>query len=745
MTSKNVNVKTERNSQSREPDKRMQPFVSVLLVALLVIPAFCIVLRLFIAYNPAIQWLIVWLDLFLFGVVAFVAALAYGFRVAKREPLVTWQVAVTIESFAVATSLLMLPGWSRPYEGNWFERQWLRIVDAATVPGWAAVLYLFGALCVTLVWWLPRLDAFRSSTAAEGEDNGTGKLKDLLRGAKLRINEAKVDEYAVEIPVDHEGVPVAQIRQALPALDETPGVIRGRSSVSGSEIGGRSTLRFVHTDPHNEWKKWPGLSHPGGTYTDPIRTSYYSTGEVQWYSFVKTPEGYQSKVAPGFKNTNDTFKGGQGATGSGKSGGSALETGEVLSRRDVAVVYVDTAKLMQNAGWCLEFCSLAAGSKPASRSLFNALRKLGEHRARKLGEAGVRNFTSEAALRLGRPWVHIYADEFDVAAQSADLEWLATKGRSLGFRISYTLPRAVGDKLSTDVRAATGMWEQYGITQDYDKGFVLSAETMEAGANPEAFGVSRPGVHYLDRCSAIKPAMWAVDCRTYMTDEDYGDLRAAVIAARKTFTPMDFPPDELEVLGDVARYCRPEVVRTGHMGVDEEAPVDVVAAVHEAGDLLERAKAAEAAQTSDADPGARFRLSGDEMQDTDLLDGFEPPSLDTSEIEAEYGPIDPREPIPRPEPDGITLPTEKPRAANWQQANAELDAALIRMDARGVREFRSKDVAAEMAVDFHASWMSDRMTELSRNATLTPPGLKLEKLGRGQWLLVRIADHGRQR
>lgn len=731
-----IKTTTERNPSSKPLEHRSRPYASVLAVSFLIVPVFVGLLRIVLAFDPSLMWLVVWCALFGFGVLGPGFAVAYGLRVAKREPLVVAHVAVTFEAFAVAVSLLVLPGWNPPYEGNWFARNWARIVDALTLPGYVVVLYIFAALLLTMTWWLPRTNAFRSATGESETDTGMGALKNLLRGAKLRTSAAVVDEVAVEIPVDHEGVPAAQLRGVLPALDELPGVVRGRSSLVTSDTGGRSTLRLVHTDPHSTWRTWPGLSHPGGLYGDPIRTSYYSTGETQWYSFVKTPAGYVSKVVPGFANPNDVFKGAQGMTGSGKSGESAIENAEIASRRNVALVYIDTAKLLQNAGWILDFCALAAGSKPASRSLFNALRKLGEHRSRVLGAAGVRNFTDEASLQLNRPWVHIYADEFDVAAQSADLEWLATKGRSLGFRISYTLPRAVGDKLSTDVRAATGMWAQFGITQDYDKGFVLSEETIAAGANPEAFGAKLPGVHYLDRCPAVPERLWAIDCRSYQTREDYGDLRRALEAARATFTPMGFPPDELEVLGDIVEYCRPSVVRNGHIGMDE-AP-----ATSEKADRP--ATIAPNPKTPDDDPGARFRLNreDDDMQETiELPDGFEPASLDTGDIDAEYGRIDPREPIPRPAPDGITLPSPKPRAANREQAVKAFDDALIRLAARGVREFGNKDVANEMTVDYAASWISERFTALCEDETLNPPGLKIERLGRGKFMLVRIAEH----
>jgi hypothetical protein len=729
----NVNVTSERNPQARGADKRSQPFVSVLLTGVFVVPAFGLILRLIAFFSPDLLWLIGGLDLVLFGVAGPLIAVGVGYKVSKRIPFVIWHVAVTVELFALATYVTATVGWP-PVNAEWY----LRLLAVVKWPGAWVILHLFGSVFVALSWLLYRINAFRAATGTEKEDSGIAALVKWPVGAKIRKDSITVDDVAVEAIVDHAGVPIAQLRQALPALEENPGVIRGRSSVAGGEHGGQSTIRLVHTDPHRQWRVWPGLSHPGGRYHEPLRTSYYSTGEIQWYSFVRTPDGYRSKFAPKFRSPNDTFAGAQGATGSGKSGDSAIELGEVFSRTDVQVIYVDTAKLLQNAGWCLDFVSLAAGSLAASGALFAALRKLGEYRSRILGEAGVRNFNAEAVDLTGLSWVHIFADEFDVAKQGAAIDWLSTKGRSLGFRLSLVLPRATAEKMSADVRGAIGMWKQFGITQDYDKGFVLSEETIAAGANPEAFGVTLPGVHYLDRAPGIDASMYAVDCRTFRTREDYGDLRRAVEAARATFTPMTWTPGELEVLGEVAKICRPSVVRTGHLGQDDEpaaGPIYVPAARPQAYDPdNQEGKGMETTQ----------QLSDDDLHlDAETRALLEDnPVDDVSDVQAEYGPINPREPIPDQPDDGITLVTPKPRAANRQQAVEQLEAALIRMAVKGVREFGNADVRDEMTVDMSASWISERFTDLTEGAMVAPPGLTIERLARGRFMLTRVAEHG---
>lgn len=729
---------------------RHRPFASVLMVAVFGVAAVVLLFRLITAIDPDVRWLTIWLIVMLFGVVVPAAAVGIGYKVTKRLPFVVWHVAITIEACAAATSLGVALGWSHGDDAPWYRR----IQDAFTLPSWAIVVHLIGSMCLALTWLLYRIDAFRAATGS-GSDKASGidALIKWPKGARIRAETIEADEFSNSAIIDHAGVPIGDLRGKLPAIEENPGVIRGRSTiVPDGNHGGRSRIRIVHTDPHSVWKVWPGLTHPGGSYSHPISTSYYSTGEKQWYSFVRTPEGLRSEACPDFRSPSHTFKGSQGMTSSGKSGDAAIELAEIFSRRNVVVVYVDVAKLLQNAGWCLDFCTLAAGSKPASASLFKGLRRLGELRSRILGEAGHRDFSDRAYDELGLPWVHIFADEFDVASQGVDVEWLATKGRSLGLRLSFTLPRAHGKALDTDIRGAIGMWAQFGINQDYDKAFALSKETMEAGAAPEAWGATVPGAHYLDGAPGVDKKMYAIDCRSYQTREDFGDLRRAVEAARATFTPADFTEAEYEELGDVAQFCRPSVVRGARVGMDDDetapprplpVPATSLNPTNRSGAVLDP-KGSDMQQTIDmgADDGSAFR----ELADVEAG----APTTDTAEILRMLdgldldGPRDVMQPIPQlaPGETGVELVFDKPRPTSPADAVREFDAALVRLAQRGVRKFSNRDVIAEMRVVPSESWISKRFKALCDDGEhISPPGLTIERddNGRGTYMLTYLA------
>lgn len=730
----NVNVRSERNPSSRDPEKRVQPFASVLLTGLIVVPLFGLVLRFIVFFSPEMMWLIGGLDLVLFGLFGPLIAMGIGYRVTKRIPFVIGHVSATVLAFALATYTTTVVGWP-PAAAEWY----VRLLAVVKWPAWWVVLHLFGSVFVSLTWLLYRIDAFRAATSTNDEDGGgLAALVKWPKGARIRGNTIEGDEFAVTAEVDHAGVPLSQVRTAVEALEENPGFIRGRSSLVGGDRGGRSTLRLVHKDPHSVWRPWPGLTHPGGFYHEPISTSYYSTGAKQWYSFVRTPDGYSSPVAPKFRSPNGTFKGSQGMTSSGKSGDAAIELAEVFSRRDVQVIYIDTAKLLQNASWCLRFVSLAAANRRASGELFAGLRRLGEYRGRVLGEAGIRDFSHDAVVQTGLSWVHIFADEFDVAKQGADMTWLATKGRSLGFRFSFTLPRAHGGALDTDIRGAVGMWCQFGISQDYDKGFALSDETIAAGAAPEQFGTDVPGAHYMDGAPGVDKRLYSLDCRTYRTREDYEDLRLAVEAARELFTPMTWTPGELEALGPVAEMCAPAAVRAGHLGQDD-API----APDDPTPTVEVSPTAAPAAIEKGTPMdlLRSRFTDDDLKldpaTAALLDDL--PDTDVSDLEQEFGNLDPRRPMPDHEPDKFVLGEGGKPKVGKTETIAEFEAALIRLAERGVQEFGSHDVRDEMRVAMRAGFMSERFTQLTEDATLNPPGLVIERLGRGRFMLTRVA------
>lgn len=731
-----VNVTSERNPRARDPEKRVQPFASVLLVALIVVPLFCLLLRVFVAFGgDGIKWLIVWLILFLFGTGLPLAAIGIGYRVTKRVPFVIWHVALTLLAFATAVSLSVIPGWGHVSAGHhWWDDAWAGLLNILSVPLWMVVVYTIASLAVAGSWLLYRIDAFRAAT--DGETKDGSKLSELIgwpKGAKIRANTIEGDDFAVTAIVDHPGVPVAKIQGTVPALEEY-GFVRGRSSVIGEPKGGSSRVRFVHSDPLKVWKTWPGPSHPGDTFAAPFRTAYYSNGEVQWYGFAKTPDHFRSRLAPSFVAPNDAHVGRQGATRSGKSGDIACEICEAGTRRDCAFILVNLAKLSQDSGWALDFAELAADTKARARNLFAGLRRLGEYRQRKMGDPRYggrhRTWTEETYDELGFPALLIEVDEGDLVLSGTDVTWLSTKGLSLGLYLSASISRAATDGMASTLRSAIVQWKAFGCGQDYDAGFVLSDETMAAGADPHTFGTEYPGAHYADRFQGVDHRLYPVDARSFQTERTFSDLRRAVEAARATFPTPHLTDGEIEAFGRKEyESLRPSAILLGERPKDEN---------------MTDSDTPSTRPDPDDDEGDHGMPSIDELDQEEHIDSGDP-ELDAAwemsdpvdDVTKEFGPLDPSTPWASPPgtPD-IDYPQEKP-VVGPAETLAEFDAALIRMADRGVREFRNDDVMSEMTVAMLPSRCSERFTALCDDTTLNPPGLIIERLGRGRFMLVR--------
>jgi hypothetical protein len=742
----------KRESSSKGVLSRSRPFVSVGLVALLVVPLFCVVLRTFVWVDKSLTWPIVWLSLFLFGTVTPLVVLGIGYKVTKRAPFVIWHVVGTVEAFAVAVSLAVLPGWDHERAGSgMFDAIWWKsVTDIFTVPAGWVLAYLFGASFVSMTWWLHRSDALRS--AARGETGGQSGLEKLLKwplGVSVRDNTITSDEFAIEADIDHAGVPVGQVQGALPALTEQAGAIRGRSTVIPGDVGGKSKLRLVMRDPLTEWKPWPGLSHPGGSFAYPFRTAYYVNGKAQWFSFAQTPDPEilpVSRLAPKFRAANDASFGRQGATRAGKSGDNAIEIAEAASRNDAILILVNAAKLLQDVGWALEFATLAADTKPKAHLTFDLLRKIGEHRSAAMGDPRLngrhRTWTPATYRELGFAALLVEVDEGDQVLSGSVATWLATKGLSLGIYTSVMISRAATDGMASTLRSAITQWKAFGAGQAYDGGFVLSDETIAAGADVGSLSTRFPGSHYLDKAQGVDERMYPELARSYQTARDFSDLRQAVSAARATFDPPTLTEGEVRAAGG---YQMIEMLSPRTILLGAYAQID--------GGTTNDPAPVGANNTKEVDMQATLNLDEDGNRPDDTGDPeidalLSKPRADFSDLEAEYGPLPSNgEPMPNlsnPDLPQVSFDDGRPKVSPEQIA-AEFDAALIRLARKGAKEVTNGDVMAEMRCDPTPSWVSKRFKAICDDGKIVaPPGLSLERTpGKaGRYLLVSLDPAG---
>ncbi len=697
----------------RSIKQRVLPFLGLAAAALFGLPILETISWGIGRIDPATGTLIKWAWV-ITGLLLGLLALAIGLKVTRRLPFVVWHVVVTCVLVGLAAGITTDIGWG-------YSRFW-------------TVLHAFGSMLIAASWGLYRIDALRAAATGKSGDSWGA----VIGLAKSRPRKVTHDESHVFVEVEHgPGDTSETVRSAAKKLESASGAIEGRTTVTPGERADTSLITMTMADPFAEWRNWPGLSHPGGSFAYPLRTAYYATGASQWFSFVAS---LRSPLTS-FRSEGATFVGAVGTTGAGKSGFLTNVGAEILSRNDVVLAWADADKFFQNAGWCADMLAFAAKDKAGVRSMTKALVKLAEFRVVKFGQAQLdaildpeaaqigREWTPELAKELGEPAVVVIADEADTYMYGDDWERLATKGRSLGIFLLPATPRASSAEVPALIRGSVATWKTFAIGDNYSGGaFTLSQETADAGANPSTFRA--PGLHYLDKAPGVDSRMYAVPAREYKSDP--AALRTELLAARGKFEPMALSAESVEFMGQHYEKCRPDVVMgvRSPLAADDERDGREFDA--ERTQPVTRQPADIDGEADEQEEPVRFSTEGSSEHGNDVA-AMSHRDIDPT-LDSELAGIDPRMPIPAPpvEPILFSAPSSKPK---WGSAEteAELDRVLVQFHAEGRESWGNQDVMDAMACDFPAATVSRRLTALSSGSRIPPHGIEVVKLGRGQY------------
>lgn len=675
---------TEHRGGARSLKGRAYPFIWHWIMALGVVPGVATGLWLLGQRDPALRALITFVD-----AIATWILVTFVFRLAEhagRRPIIAWHTAATVAGVGLTWGLTTIAGWS---------------------PAWA-VVYFFAGIIGAASWNMHRIDALRSRADGKGDDKG---LAEILGVPNARFGKPKVTDDTITATVTAEpGGTIADVQSALPKIEAAAqGAIPGRGRVvqdPGNAAVGE--LVISRRDALRTWPTWAGPSHVGGSIADPICTAVYEDGTAQryWFCAGVTDEG-EPRVG--------THIGRMGMSGSGKTGDAKLELAELMTRRDVVVLYADITKGAQTAKPLLRGITLYADTSPKGQILFRGVQRMIRDRADRLGHAGFADWGpacyEDPALRM--PAVVYFVDEADELINHRLFEWLCGKARSAGVFLSVALPRADHTSMPPKARFNIGVWKCYGTGDDYSAEFALTEGTRKAGAHPENWRNTRPGVHFLDTAPGVDPRLFPVPCRTFRHTD------AQVEAAVRAGDPYraGLPGYDITALGDAWTYCQPS---------DARRPGDPV-------------------PPTDDDEGGGWDADAEEGEEVDALAQVLARSEDAEDGDQRaYAAVDPTRPIPPMSGPDVQFGDDAPAPVSQAEAEAEFDRVLVEICAEPGRTTVTTAEMSERYTLRGSSWRSRRLLAVADGAVVSPPGIRLarDEHRAGLYHIHRVNGHG---
>lgn len=414
---------------------------------------------------------------------------------------------------------------------------------------WWSFFQLLAFWLIGAVWVMPRLDvARRDSRQEEPKEDGlteklglTGygfaKAKQFFLGDKL---------VRTDIPVTHApGGTIAPLQDAVPAIESLAdssglGGPAGMTTVRPGTGASQSEISIIHED----------ILEGGVAYELPLALQRGVEMTVEEPEVI----GRYLDLEPATEETRTT-QGVIGVTGAGKTEYMRVRVTGLSTRKWVArILYFDQVKGMQSAApilGALGVCVLSNDKAPHKAGI-KALKKIIEYRADMLGRLGYDSWEPGIIDENGDPVPKLVAwfEEADalIDGLEADMKFIASKTRSTGVVVVWSLQRADGESMPTSVRANITSWSVFGITpaDDYAAGFALGDDVVKAGAQP-FWGDTKPGYYYRTE-RGVPAKRWPVVRRVFQAD------RATYAAITDEHGPRMMPVDRGTIAATAGWY-----------------------------------------------------------------------------------------------------------------------------------------------------------------------------------------------
>jgi hypothetical protein len=305
----------------------------------------------------------------------------------------------------------------------------------------------------------------------------------------------------------------------------------GTDDVTVRSVRGRADQTDIEVRKDNPTKKvvsWTGLHDAGKSISDaPVLMGVRSGGGPFAVWIVGDDE-----VSRPLPHTIVS-----GMNGSGKSEAMIVADLEIRARTDALTVVANPVKFQIDFGDIADMYPIAAEGDQQTRQLIDNLPEAGEYRAWLIGKHGYKQWEPELYTRYGIPLVMIRIEEASsVITKNTAFKRATETFRALGMPLVVSMQVAVFRNIEREARSQFANSIAFGVSDMQDAKFVLTDQTLSAGADPTMWKNNEPGRCY-GELTGFPPEMWPEDARVFKVTR--AQKRAAIDATRPHWAQLD--------------------------------------------------------------------------------------------------------------------------------------------------------------------------------------------------------------
>ncbi|OUD00091.1 hypothetical protein [Streptosporangium minutum] len=407
-------------------------------------------------------------------------------------------------------------------------------------------------------------------------------------GVEVGVRNVKAGAHRITATAElSDGDTAEDLQKATGAIEATAGLPMGSIVVTPNRRNaGEPTVTLSNPMLLEEPILWFGPSRPGESVAEPLRVALFQDGEM---AEVILPGAHLQVM---------------GMTGAAKTTAGAWGFwGELITREDSALIVVDITKGEQSIGPARPALHRVVNTKAATKKFFAELQATLSERLDHLAAKDLIAWQEGCGLSYLVVWIEEAADVFDFIDMD-EFTNLARMLRSAGGSLVWSLQRADSTQMPTIVKGQGGSKLCFGVANAHDAHWGLSEEQEDAGARPEQWKATQPGMAYgeMPGIAAERIAMpmrfldwgtsnearvrnfrahcaaWPATARPVdpITAKICPTPGAAYVAADQAAAVNETDDNDPEVTNVTAEYLTPDPELDDSQPVDLDAPLDEV-------------------------------------------------------------------------------------------------------------------------------------------------------------------------